>query len=194
MKVLIALLLIVTAKSQAEEPGYYKIDSKTYRLPGQATANLRQIFAGARGLHRYEFETLHYNRVACGRRLFTATGESLEGDGDLKATLIPPGFLEIEFPTYLSLGAFGSENPFHNEVGEIETVHGRTLLQLRDWRDGTALSISKQSRLQFISNKPSETVKSRVEVRVLDGTYPSTYLVREVVETQPKMEIYLVCQ
>ena len=156
--------------------------------------NLEERFLRGRGLKEYELQTMHYGRVPCGRRLFKGDGQSIEGDADIKATLTPSGLLEIEIPLHVTFEAFGAINPFNNGVASIETAHGRRLLDLKGWKNGSPVQIQKNVSLHFSDARPPAVVQATSEVRVIDETYPSTYLVRETIHADKPFQIFLICQ
>ncbi|MGZ3723258.1 MAG: hypothetical protein ACXVA9_10025 [Bdellovibrionales bacterium] len=202
----------------AQEPGYLTNDSPLpaaprveKSAPEQTTPPVRPTpsqaprksnqplltdqFAHARGLKTYEIQTIHYNRIACDRRIFSPSGQSIEGDGDLKAVNVPPDFIEVEFPSHVGFESFNAENPFQNGVSDLETTTSRQLVNVREWVDGRPLILNKRVRVRYSDDKtPPQTVMAVDEIKVKDGTYPSTYIVRETIQTEPKFNLYFICQ
>lgn len=156
---------------------------------------LVEQFARARGLQGYEIQTLPYNRISCDRRLYTANGHSVEGDADIKATNGPPDFLEVEFASHVTFESFGAENPYRNGVSDLETVTSRQLVKVRDWNEGAPLQLTRHMLVRYADDKKlAGSVAAFAEVRVMDGTYPSTYIIREIVKTTPEFTLYYFCQ
>jgi hypothetical protein len=195
----------------AQEPGYFHIETPpppavtpapaappappSRPAPSPSTPLLSSRFSQARGLKDYEVQTLHYQRVSCDRRIFTASGQSIEGDGDLKATKVDPDFLEIEFPAHVSFESYGARNPYQNGVADMDTVTGRQLISVRGWIDGQTLKLRKYVTVSFVQEGTApKTVRAEDEFRVMDGTYPSTYLVRETVFLDSGFVLYYMCQ
>lgn len=189
---IIALLLALPA--YAQEPGFILNGMQIKKLlPSQPL--LKDVFAHSRGLKTYEVQTLHYNRIACNRRIFSASGLSIEGDGDVKATNVPPDFIEVEFPTHVSFESFGAHNNFGNGISDMETVTSRELIMVRDWEDGKSLVFRKHMTLRFTEDaKSPQVVPAVAEMRVKDGTYPSTYIIRETIEGPRRFSLYYICQ
>lgn len=156
---------------------------------------LTQEFANARGLSDFEMRSMHYNRVACSRRIFTPSGQSVEGDGDIKVTKVGSNFLEVEFPSQITFTMFGTTNPYKNGVADVETTTSRQLINLRQWQNGQSLALKKLVTVypEKEDQIPYQT-EATVEVRVIDDSYPRLYIVRETVMTEPKFTYYFICE
>lgn len=179
-------------KSATQPEGQGARLTRSPRTPRQPF--LAEQFAHARGLKNYEIQTIHYNRISCDRRIFTASGHSVEGDGDLKAVSVPPDFIEVEFPSHVGFESFQAVNPYQNGLLDLETATSRQLVNVREWTDGKSLILNKKVHVRFTADKPSQTVPATVEIKVKDGTYPSTYIIRETIEIEPKFNLYFICQ
>lgn len=161
----------------AQELGHYHIDIPT-PVPAPAEA------FKSRGLTSTEVMSLHSQRIACARRLYARDGHSLEGDADLKVTQITQDLMEVEFPAHYQIG-----------TSEINTVVLRQLLNVRRWVDGKSLKLTTSVTVNFLDKKEAaQTVPATVEVRVIDGAYPPTFLLKETVMTEKKIEVYFICQ
>lgn len=154
---------------------------------------LADMFAQARGMKAFEVQTLHYNRVACSRRLFTESGASLEGDGDIKATNIGMDLAEVEFPTYIHLSSFNSVSPFDNKVESMETMTGRILIKTHPWKDDLPLKIHKTLNIQF-EDGSKKLVESIAEIRVAEEGYSAGFVIKETVMLPKKFSIYFLCR
>jgi|GEM_PF-5174965 len=192
--VLTLSVLLFSCAIFAQEPGYLKADPPRRSPPPPSGPLLADKFQQARGLKSYEVQTLHYNRVACFRRIFSQSGMSIEGDADLKSTNVGADMAEIEFPAYINMTSFNSVNPFGNGVQSIETMTGRRLVKTHPWPVEAALTLSKKVTVRFEDTRPPQLVDAITEVRVTEGGYPSTYIVKETVLLPQKFSIYFICQ
>jgi hypothetical protein len=189
----------------AQEPGYLRNETPAPRAPkpvpaprvepDEETALLTAEFARARGLDRYEVRTLDYMRIACARRVFSPDGWQVQGDADLKVTNVGPDYLAAELPSHFSFVSFGGFNPYGNAMSDVDTVSSVVLLNVRRWRDGQVLKIKKLVNVSStVDNSPPENVPALDEIKVLDGTYPSMFMVRETIYAKTKFTVYFICQ
>lgn len=169
------------------EPGQLK------PVPIHSGIILADRFLNARGLKDFEVQTLHYNRVACARRLFSQSGKSIEGDADIKATSVASDMIEVEFPMYVNFTSFNSVSPFRNEVESLETMTGRRLIKTHPWVGERSLIITKQLKLRYEKSE-SQLVSSTAEVRVMEESYPSTFIIKETVMAAKPFSVYFICQ
>lgn len=189
----LSILLMLTS-ALAQEPGQLSNE-----LPqGQRHKDLSVLtteFAQARGLSAAEIRGMHYNRVACGRRVFTPNGRSLEGDGDLKVTRATFDLYEIEFPSHITFTMFGALNHFRNGVADIDATASRQLINLKDWVDGQSLILSKYVTVYFEDEaQEPHTAMAVSEVKVLRDHLPALYIVRETIFTDRKFSYYYLCE
>lgn len=211
MKLLFAALISFSAF--AEEPGYMKNETPLpapaqkpapskppeIKIPERRAAQpamplLKEKFTRARGLKAYEVQTLHYNRVACQRRIFSQSGLSVEGDADLKSTNVGADMAEIEFPAYINMSSFNSVNPFNNGVVSIETMTGRRLVKTHPWPNEKALVLNKKVTVTFDDDRAPVLADAVTDIRVTEESYPSTFVVKETVLLPKPFSIYYICQ
>lgn len=208
--VLAALFLLGAASVFAEEPGYFKLDPPSEVKPAWPKAPtmhfdprgpekmpaplLAEKFARARGLKAYEVQTLHYNRVACQRRIFSQSGLSIEGDADLKSTSVGDDLAEIEFPAYINMNSFNSVNPFGNGVISLETMTGRRLVKTHPWLGEKPLVLNKKVTVTFDDERKPVHTDAVTEVRVTEEGYPSTFVIKETILLPNKFSLYFICQ
>lgn len=155
---------------------------------------LAEKFKRARGMKAYEVQTLHYNRVACQRRIFSQSGTSVEGDADLKSTNVGADLAEIEFPAYIHLSSFNSVNPFDNGVESLETMTGRRLVKTHPWPMEKPLTLNKKVTVTFSDERKPALVDAIAEVRVTEESYPSTFIIKETVLLPKPFSIFYLCQ
>ncbi len=160
----------------------------------QAEPLLTEKFKHARGLKAYEVQTLHYNRVACERRIYSQTGKSVEGDADLKATNTGADLAEIEFPAYINMNSFNSVNPFGNGVESLETMTGRRLIKTHPWPAERSLILEKKINVTFADDRKPVLAEAVTEVRVSEESYPSTYLVKETIKLPEPFSVFYICR
>lgn len=119
----------------------------------------------------------------------------MEGDGDLKVTQISSGLYEMEFVMYVNFDSFGAINPFRNDVATIQSITQRRLFMRDNFTDGQALKLSFPLEIHYNEEgKAPATTEGNFEFRVLDGTYPSTYLARQTVGTDKQFQLFYLCQ
>lgn len=197
MKTLILAFLIGSTAS-AKEPGYLKNQTppppKKLPLNGpQTPLNLANQFATARGLTESEIKALHYNRVACARRIYSNSGLALEGDADLKVTAVTEHLYEAEFPSFIRLSAF---DPNETGIDTIETSFSRQLVSFKNWPEKAPLKLFKSVRLRYEA-KGKKDAKAYVmdEFKILEEGYPPKFIVKETVSSDSKRQVfYFICQ
>jgi hypothetical protein len=181
--------------ASAQEPGFLQNPHPpSADLPSQPLV-LTAEFARARGLHGYEVRALQYQRVACERRIYTANGWSIEGDADIKITDTGVGLIEANLPSQINFTLFGGPNPYQNGIASMETLPSRRLLNVRYWIDGQILSFYKNVKVTFVDEALAPlTALAKDEIKVIDHSYPETYLVRETVFIPSEFQMYFICQ
>jgi len=172
------------------EPG----NLKNHRPPSKPKYVLKEDFARARGLGPYELRSLHYQRVSCGRRVFTPSGQSLEGDGDLKVTQIGVNYVEVDFPSQITFSRYDASNPYKNDIEDIDSDSSRSLVALRHWQDGESLKFTKNITVHSKTSKSPQKLTSDVEIRVIPDSYPSLFLIRQRFHTNPTITAYFICE
>lgn len=175
------------------EPGHLK--NPEIKVPPKPKYILKEDFERSKGLSPYELRGLHYSRVSCARRVFTPSGQSLEGDGDLKVTQIGVNYVEVDFPSKITFSLYGARNPFKNDVSDIDSDTSRSLVPLRHWQDGETLKFTKNITVHSTKRtKLPEQLTSDVEVRVLPDSYPPLFIVRQRFHTNPAFTAYFLCE
>ncbi len=94
---------------------------------------------------------------------------------------------------HVNFGSFNSSNPFANGVESLETLTGRRLIKTNPWKVARPLVITKQLNMKF-EDGSSRLVNSVAEVRVMEETYPSTYIIKETIEEPKPFSIYFICR
>jgi len=192
------ILLAIVGPVMAQEPGHLVNPAPPKNAPPPKERDnlpvMTSAFAKARGLKGDEIRNMHYNRVSCSRRMFTASGRSIEGDGDLKVTRMASDFYEIEFPSHITFSMFGAYNPFQNGVADIETATSRQLVNMEKWSDGQSLLLTSLATIYPASDKEDvRDVTVVSEIKTVDGSAPRTYIVRQTFFTEQKFSIYYLC-
>lgn len=213
----LTFFFLISISAHADEPGYFRIEENKTSPPNTATPSPpppnKQIsdkkssarnspalaldleFARARGLNSYEAQGLTTQRISCDRRLYTSSGQAIEGDADLMATQIDGRFIHAELPSHYSLVAFSTVNPYQNGIEEIDSMSSAQLLRIQPWRDGSSLKLKKYLRIRFADDKKSDQVVPAIdEMRVIEGVYPPLFLIRESVLTEKPFHLYLICR
>jgi hypothetical protein len=198
----LALLFVVPATAQ--EPGQIHNGSalppETKLPPPRSEPErrghflLHDEFLSARGFSSAEIQAvvMSINRMSCLRRVFSPSGLSLNGDGDLMSTQVAGPLHQLEFRTEVYLGDF---NPFRNGVDFYQTIAVRRLMNFASWVEGQPLRIAKQVALTYDDVMgTTEAVNALDEVRILGDNYPPTYIVRETIFSRRRFHVYFVCQ
>lgn len=160
-----------------------------------ARTMMSEEFAKARGLSEGDIRGMHYNRVACARRMFSPDGWLINGDADIKVTNVAGDYLEAEMPAQYSFVAFGGFNPYMNGVSEVTSALALQLVHVKKWPEGKPLRLKKFVEVRFVDeNRQPQIVPAIDEVRMLTNAYPPTYLVRETVFLDKPFSLYFFCQ
>lgn len=187
----------------AQEPGLFKrsppVSAKPQAPKAKKYANkpipkplFRTQFEQARGLSKYEIQTLHIQRVACARRIYSPTGWALNGEADLKVVGIVNDLFQIDFPSRVYLGDF---NPYQNGVLEVQTEPFRQVMNFNQWQGDRTFRLQKTVTVTFADESRSPvTVPATDEVRVISETSPPTLIVRETIHTEKNFVLYFICR
>lgn len=184
----------------AEEPGYLRNAKPLVprEAPPKAVQQLQTMereFAAGRGLNDYEVRTLGFQRVSCDRRLFSPDGFQIQGDGDLKVTDMGSDNIMAEFPSHFSFVAYDGFNPYRHGISDVDTVSALQFIKVRPWRNGQPLTIKKWVSVTFADEKRAPQRALAVgEFRVMGGTYPLTFVVRETIFSDPPFTVYYLCR
>lgn len=189
------LLLILPTAVFATEPGYLHNDSpppKPKKAAVETHMDMERQFTKAKGLTELQVQALHFNRVACGRKIYSRTGWSVEGDADLKISFVAAELYEAEFPSHLTLAVF---DPYQNGFDQIESSVSRQLVNFAHWPAGRTLKLFKSVSLSYMDpNTPKQTAYAADEFKVIENSYPPTFIVKETIYAKKKLYFYFICQ
>jgi hypothetical protein len=190
-KIRLVFILLLPISTLAAEPGHLHNENPPPHT-AQAKMDLRQAFAKAKGLSENQLKELHYNRIACARRIYSPAGWSVDGDADLKIVEVTSNLFEAEFPSHLNLASF---DPYQADLDQIETVTSRQLVNFGGWTDGQSMKLFKTVSLSYMDpNTPKATGYVTDEFKIIEDTYPPTFIVKETISVGKNLIFYFVCQ